>query len=173
MNWPALFYYELSLGNKQRSTPRQESIILKDIKVAINYSVEVLHERWDKLEEIIDDIDDIILYVRKHEKAGTWSGEWDKYERAKKIDIDELMNSPNKAEYLYKRAKINNKRLDKIYENIIKNDPQYAYLYTLNVIKDRWKDGEEAIIKNIDYLVKYINFLHTLNYKINIKLDIL
>ena len=40
-------------------------------------------------------------------------------------------------------------------ESLIMKDPQYAYLYALNILKARWKEAEEVIMKSPEWAVKY------------------
>ena len=71
--------------------------------------------------------------------------------------LDELlkMNENERAEYLYEEAKKLGKRLDPIYEEIIKVNPEYACWYAENIIKDRWKEAEPYIIKNPEWIYEY------------------
>ena len=41
------------------------------------------------------------------------------------------------------------------YEFIIKKDPDYAYVYSINIIKGRWIEAEEYIKKDPDYAYFY------------------
>jgi hypothetical protein len=45
------------------------------------------------------------------------------------------------------------------YELIIKKDQHYAYIYVRDIIKGRWKEGEEIIKKNPQYAIFYAQFL--------------
>ena len=71
--------------------------------------------------------------------------------------LDELlkMNENERAEYLYEEAKKLGKRLDPVYEEIIKVNPEYACWYAENIIKDRWKEAEPYIIKNPEWIYEY------------------
>lgn len=43
-------------------------------------------------------------------------------------------------------------------EEVIKKDPEWAYWYSLNIIKSRWPEGEETIKQIYIYWESYKNF---------------
>jgi len=72
--------------------------------------------------------------------------------------LDELlrMNDYDIGKHLYIEAIHINKRLEPVYENIIKTIPQWAYHYALNILKDRWPEAEPYILKNEIIIIEYI-----------------
>lgn len=73
------------------------------------------------------------------------------------ISLDRLlqMNRYERGRYLFYRAAKLNKRLDPEYEEFIKIDPEYAYLYARDIIKGRWFEAEKYIKKNPQYAYLY------------------
>lgn len=75
--------------------------------------------------------------------------------------IDELlkMDIEERARYLYYLAKKSGKRLTPEYEKFIIQNSFYSYLYSRDIIQDRWLEAEPSIIKDNEVSLEYLGFL--------------
>jgi len=128
--------------------PEVEPTIMEDPESAYDYARLIIKDRWPEAEP----------YIKKN--IGYYKQYYDEFIRGKILKSDnelKKMTKRKRAEYLYDYA-INSKsrkRLDKKYEDIIKIFPDTAYQYARNIIKGRWKEAEEFIIKNPEWAYKY------------------
>ena len=58
----------------------------------------------------------------------------------------------------YRRALEVGKR-SSLYEDIILGNPFFAYLYSKNIIKDRWIEAEDIIMKDLDSSSRYAQYV--------------
>lgn len=73
-------------------------------------------------------------------------------------DREDIVPSLIKARIL-KQLPINKKQL-----LVVKSNPQLALEYAINVIKDRWPEGEDIIATDPQVLTWYESFLSELHY---------
>lgn len=59
--------------------------------------------------------------------------------------------TPEEAYWIIRKDNKRNRKLEKF----ILNDPRYTFFYIENVIKEPWKEGEQAIYKNCFFSVSY------------------
>lgn len=81
------------------------------------------------------------------------------------ISMDKLlqMNKYERAKCLYQFACQKGKRLDYEYEKMIKMVPEYACYYAMDIIRGRWKEAEEFIIKDPEWAYNYYKFVLKIN----------
>jgi len=56
------------------------------------------------------------------------------------------------------------------FEDIIKKEPYCAYWYARNVIKNRWPEAEEYILRDETATLEYINYLEAMEIITNTKI---
>ena len=126
--------------------------IKTDPASALNYSLNVLQERWPEAEP----------YILKSPKiARTYAVEMFPGERWPQLENLII----NDAELAYKYALFN---LDKRWpeaEPTIMKDAEIAYYYAINVLKKRWPKAEKMILKSAFAAAYKKNFSLSLNKK--------
>jgi len=158
------YYYVISTFDKR--DPEWEWIIMKDPYAAVQYAITMLQDRWLIAEPIIMKDPSAACEYAEGMMGGRWPKAekyirqnafvWEKYEeiiRGKKMKIksvDKLlkMSELERVNHLYHYALYIGKRLDPIYEEMIKSNPLGACRYAIDIIGKRWKEAEPYIMKD-------------------------
>jgi len=164
------------------SDPEIEKI-LKDDKLDDNKKLEKIKERilsiYDDKEPVIKETewdkpkwDEIDLSKWVDEKLKEIEEE---KENSKNIELEELFSKPKikieATEFsnildnffnIIKHAKADQKRLSPEAEKEIAKRPYYSVLYAEKALNDRFKEGEPSILKDLEELKKYIDFLESI-----------